>query len=186
VALAVGGIPVALCGPAVVAVVLVGLFWHRLRTIDSTATVPQVEIGLLRAIPLFAALPAPSIEGVARQLESVSVVAGTVVVAEGDPGDHYYAVADGELAVSRNGQRLGTLSRGDGFGEIALIRQVPRTASVTALSDTLLYALAKDPFVRCVTGHAPTTVRVGSIIAEHLRSGNDPPEVDGPDRDDPP
>ena len=110
---------------------------------------------------------------------------GTVVVTEGDLGVHYYAVADGELAVSRYGQRLGTLSRGDGFGEIALIRQVPRTASVTALSDALLYVLGKEPFVVNVTGHAPTASAVGSIIADHLRSHDNAPEVVDPDRDDP-
>ncbi len=185
VALALGGIPAALCSPAVVAAVLVAVVWHRLRIIDSAATVPQVEIQLLRAIPLFAALPAPSIEGIARQLDSLSVTEGTVVVTEGDLGDDYYAVADGTLAVSRNGRRLGTLSRGDGFGEIALIRQVPRTASVTALSDALLYVLGKEPFVVSVTGHAPTASAAGSIIAEHLRSHVDAPEVDDPDRDGP-
>ncbi len=184
VTLAIGGIPAALCGPAAVAAVLVAVVWHRLRTIDSAATVPQVEIQLLRAIPLFAALPAPSIEAIARQLDPLAVAEGTVVVTEGNLGDHYYAVADGKFSVSRHGRRLGTLSRGDGFGEIALIRQVPRTASVTALSDALLYVLEKEPFVMSVTGHAPTASAAGSIIAEHLRSHLDTPEVRDPDRGD--
>jgi predicted MFS family arabinose efflux permease len=185
VALAVGGIPIALCAPAVVAAVLLAVVWHRLRTIDSAATVPQVEIQLLRAIPLFAALPAPSLEGIARQLNPLSVPSGTAVVTEGDTGDLYYAVADGVLVVSRHGQRLGVLSRGDGFGEIALIRQVPRTATVTAKSDALLYVLSKEPFVLSVTGHASVASAAGSIITDHLRSHEcGPTEGDVPDQDD--
>ncbi len=174
-ALAIGGIPAALCAPAVLAAVLVALLWHRILSIDSTATVPQVEIQLLRSIPLFSSLPAPSIESIARQLEPLSVTKGTLVVAEGDSGDHYYAVADGSLEVSRDGHQLGTLSRGDGFGEIALIRRVPRTASVTALSDALLYRLGMEPFVASVTGHAPTASAAGAIIARHLRTHDEVP-----------
>ena len=184
VALAVGGIPAALCAPAVIAAVLLVVVWHRLRTIDTAATVPQVEIQLLRSIPLFAALPAPAIEGIARQLDSLLVAEGVVVVTEGEPGDRYYAVADGELVVSRHGRRLGTLSRADGFGEIALIRQVPRTATVTALSDALLYVLEKEPFVTSVTGHAPTASAARSIITDHLRSHGDTPRRDDPHQDD--
>jgi CRP-like cAMP-binding protein len=74
------------------------------------------------------------------------VPSGTAVVTEGDPGDLYYAAADRLLVVSRHGQQLGVLSRGDGFGEIALIRQVPRTATVTTQSDALLYVLGKESF----------------------------------------
>ena len=73
------------------------VLWRRLRNIDASATIPQVEIQLLRSIPIFAALPAPSLEGVARQLLPVAVPTGTVVIREGDCGDRYYAVADGEL-----------------------------------------------------------------------------------------
>jgi predicted MFS family arabinose efflux permease len=181
VALAVGGIPTALCAPAAVAAVLVVLVWHRLRTIDSAATVPQVEIQLLRSIPLFAALPAPSLEAIARQLRPLSVASGTVVVTEGEPGDLYYAVADGELTVARHGRRLGVLHRGDGFGEIALIRQVPRTATVTAQSDALLYVLGMEPFVLSVTGHASMASAVGSIITDHLRSHTSDAPKEGDD-----
>ena len=184
VALSVGGIPAALCAPAVVAAVLVAAVWRRVRTIDSVAVVPQVEIQLLRAIPLFAPLPAPSIEAIARQLDPLPVALGTVVVAEGDPGDCYYAVADGVLEVTRHGRPVGTLSRGDGFGEIALIRRVPRTASVTARSDVLLYVLGEEPFVMSVTGHAPTASVAGSIIEDHLRGHGDAPQEGTPGRED--
>ena len=71
-----------------------------LREVDASATIPQVEIRLLRSIRIFAPLPAPTIELVARELVPVTVRAGTCVIAEGDPGDRYFAVADGELDVS--------------------------------------------------------------------------------------
>jgi hypothetical protein len=175
VALAVGGIRAALIAPAAVTLLVMAVLWPRLRRIDSAATVPQVEIKMLRSIPLFAALPAPSIEGIARELHRLAVIEGTVVITEGDRGDSYYAVADGQLVVSRHGRTLQTVARGDGFGEIALIRDVPRKASVTAVTDALLYVLDKEPFVQTVTGHAPTASTAGSIIAGHLEDESAPP-----------
>jgi CRP-like cAMP-binding protein len=147
---------------------LIAGLWRRLQKIDSSATVPQVEIQLLRSIPIFAALPAPSLEGIARDLEPLTVPKGTVVIKEGESGDCYYAVAEGELAISREGQSLQVVSRGDGFGEIALIRDVPRQATVTATTDASLYTLNKEMFVQAVTGHTATISAVGRIIAGHL------------------
>jgi hypothetical protein len=168
VAITIGGLKAALFAPAIVALILVPGVWRQLRRIDSSATVPQVEIQLLRSIPIFTALSAPSLEGIARDLEPFPVSRGTVVIKEGDPGDSYYAVAAGELAVSRQGQFLEAVSRGDGFGEIALIRDVPRQATVTATTDASLYALRKEPFVLAVTGHATAISAVGAVIARHL------------------
>jgi len=173
VAIAIGGLKAALITPAVVALVLIAGLWRKLQRIDAMATVPQVEIQLLRSIPIFAALPAPSIEGVARELQSVTVSPGTVVIKEGERGDRYYVVADGEMAISRDGRLLQTVSRGDGFGEIALIHDVPRQASVTAVTDACLYALHKELFVQTVTGHVVAASVVGTIISGHL--GDDIP-----------
>ncbi len=135
---------------------------------DASATIPQVQIQLLRSIPIFAALPAPSLEGLARELEPLPVPAGTVVIKQGDRGDRYYAVADGELQISRGGQVQRTVSHGDGFGEIALIRDVPRQATVVAVGDALLYSLEKDLFVATVTGHAAASSAARSVITQHL------------------
>jgi MFS family permease len=168
VAIAVGGLKAALFAPAIMALILVPGVWRQLRKIDSSATVPQVEIQLLRSISIFAALPAPSLEGIARDLKPLKVSQGTVVIKEGDLGDSYYAVAEGELAISREGQFLQVVSRGDGFGEIALVRDVPRQATVTAATDASLYTLHKEPFVLAVTGHATTISAVGALIARHL------------------
>ncbi len=168
VAIAIGGLKAALFAPAVVALLLIAGLWRRIRKVDSSATVPQVEIQLLRSISIFAALPAPSLEEIARDLEALTVSQGTVVIKEGERGDCYYAVAEGELAVSRDRRFLRTVSRGDGFGEIALIRDVPRQATVTATTDASLYTLDREPFVQAVTGHATTITTLGRVIARHL------------------
>jgi cyclic nucleotide-binding protein/MFS transporter len=168
VAIAIGGLKAALVAPAVVALLLIAGLWRRIQKIDASATVPQVEIQLLRLISIFAALPAPSLEGIARDLEPLTVSQGTVVIKEGERGDCYYAVAEGELEISRDSQFLQMVSRGDGFGEIALIRDVPRQATVTAATDASLYTLERELFVQAVTGHATAISAVVTIITGHL------------------
>ena len=168
VAIEIGGLKAALFAPAVVAFVLIAWLWRRIQNIDASATVPQVEIQLLRQISIFAALPAPSLEGIARDLEALTVAKGTVVIKEGERGDCYYAIAEGELAITRDSQFLQVVSRGDGFGEIALIRDVPRQATVTAATDASLYTLDRELFVQAVTGHATAISAVGKIITGHL------------------
>ena len=172
VATAIGGLRAALLAPAVIALVLVAGMWRQLRKIDASATVPQVEIQLLRSIPIFAALQAPALEGIARELEAVWAPAGSVVIRQGDIGDCYYAVADGRLAISRDGTLVGIVSRGDGFGEIALVRDIPRQATVTAVTDVSLYALRKDLFVQTVTGHVGASAAARAIVAGHMGDPN--------------
>jgi hypothetical protein len=162
------GARAALVGTAVLLLAFVALAWRRLRTIDNAADVPQVQIQLLRLIPIFAPLPAPELEGLARALKPVSVSAGTVVIREGDEGDCFYAVASGELLVAKQGQDVARLGRGDGFGEIALIKDVPRTATVTAVTASELFSLEKEPFVLALTGHAPAASAAGDMVTRRL------------------
>ena len=162
------GVRVALLAPGVVAVVLVAIVWRKLRSVDDAVIIPQVEIHLLRSIPLFAQLPAPTIETVARALEPLQVTSGTTVVTQGEPGDRYYLVADGGLDVTRDGRQLGHIERGHAFGEIALIRDCPRTASVITTADTLLYGLDGDLFVETVTGNPSAMRAAGDVVDRHL------------------
>jgi Cyclic nucleotide-binding domain len=172
-ALAIGGIRVALVAPAAAAAVVVGILWRRLGRIDDAAVVPQVQISLLRAIPIFSPLPAPALEGIARELEPVDVPAGATVFSEGDRGDRYYAVASGWLEIRRAGVLLHTAGRGEGFGEIALIRDLPRRATVTARTDALLYAIGKEPFIETVTGHLPSARAAGRVIEGYVGRTDD-------------
>jgi Cyclic nucleotide-binding domain len=142
--------------------VAVALTGRRLLVIDRTATVPVVELGLLRSLPLFAPLGAPQLEALARALVAVQCGPGERVVREGDAGDRFYVVADGELEVSAGR----TLRRGDCFGEIALLHDVPRTATVTAVTECKLYSLAREPFLAAVTGHPAARAEADRLVAE--------------------
>jgi len=141
-----------------------------LLEIDRRAPVPVVEIALLRSLPLFSPLGAPALEGLARGLAELQAPAGTVVVREGEPGDRFYVVAEGELDVSARGRELRTIGRGDGFGEIALLENVPRTATVTALTDSRLYALDKPSFLASVSSHPRAAGEADRLVRERLPS----------------
>ena len=141
---------------------------RRLLALDASAHVPVVEIGLLRSLRLFAALPPPAIEGLARSLVPVAATPGEVIMRQGEEGDRYYAIAEGELEVRVDGVRVNALTRGDGFGEIALLHRVPRTATVSAITPVRLYALELEPFLEVLTGHPPT-LRTATEIAAELR-----------------
>jgi hypothetical protein len=127
----------------------------RLLRLDRESRIPLVEIALLRSIDMFAPLPARTLEGLARSLEPVRLVAGDTLIREGDHGDAYFAIADGRFSVTQAGVLLREVGRGAGVGEIALLQNVPRTATVTALSPGLVYALPREAFLGAVTGHAP-------------------------------
>ena len=98
--------------------------------------------------PIFAGLPSARLETAARQLRPVPMLAGEVVVREGDPADRFYVIADGSMSVTQGtkGKHLRDLGPGDVFGEIGLLRQSPRTATVTATSDGSLLALEAEEF----------------------------------------
>jgi hypothetical protein len=143
---------------------------RRLVEIDRRAPVPVVEIALLRSLPLFSPLGAPALEGLARGLAELQAPAGTTVIREGEPGDRFYVVADGELEVSAEGRKLRTLGRGEGFGEIALLQNVPRTATVTARTDSRLYALDKPSFLASVSSHPRAAGEAERLVRERLPS----------------
>ena len=148
--------------------VMIGVLSIWIVRIDREARVPITEMAALRATPLFAALPGAGLETIAREARRVEITAGDVVVQQGDLGTAYYAVVSGHLSVSIDGVARAELGRGDGFGELALIRDVPRTATVRASADSVLLAVDREPFLTAVTGHATTHDRASSIAAAHL------------------
>jgi MFS family permease len=173
-----GGNRLALIGAAVVLPLAAAAGGRALFALDAGVPVPVVEIALLRSLPLFAELPAPAIEGLAAALTLVHVPAGTALIRQGEPGDAYYAIAAGELDAVQDGQLLRRCGRGEGVGEIALLRSVPRTASVIAYTAATVYRLNRDPFLTAVLGHAATQRLADRIADTRLATGAAPGSSD--------
>jgi MFS family permease len=148
--------------------ILALLLSRRLRTIDERATIPAERVELLRANPIFAPLTPPATEHLAIKLVPVSVSGGDTVFREGDHGDRFYVVEDGRCEITIDGQKVADAWPGEAFGEIALLRDVPRTATVTAVEDTKLLALERDDFIATVTGHAPSREAADAVIGARL------------------
>jgi hypothetical protein len=169
------GAGAALVGVGVTFACILVAVARSLRAADDAADVPVVQMTLLRQLPLFAPLPAFELEAVARAATELSVADGDVVIRAGDPGDRFYAIADGSFRVDRDGRPVDTVARGEGFGEIALLADVARTATVTAVGPGALLAIDRDPFLLAVTGHAPAHEAAWTVIREwgleHHRPG---------------
>ena len=146
--------------------------WPRLRRIDAVAEGPGPEFDLLRRVSIFAPLPQHAQEHLARQLTSVRAPAGGVVIREGEPGDHFYLIRDGRVSVTKGDRRVAELGPGEYFGEIALLRDVPRTATVTAVDAVDLLALERTVFLSGVTGSAPSQARIDEEIKRRLNGGD--------------
>lgn len=148
---------------------LVLLLGRQVARIDAEAAAPEAEeLRILASVPIFAPLPGGSLEHVATRLVPLRVEPGTVIVREGDAGDRFYIVAEGELEVSQDGATLSELGVGGYFGEIALLRDVARTATVIAKTSTVLYALDRDDFLAAVTGHSQSAEAAESVMAARL------------------
>jgi hypothetical protein len=144
------------------------LTWRALRRIDERAEAPGRPLDLLRRLPMFAPLPVPTLERLAADLQPVSLARGETLFNQGDPGDRFYLVAAGEVDVAVDGRPEATMRAGDCFGEIALLRDVPRTATVIAASDAELYGLERDEFIAAVTGHPESARAADAIVGERL------------------
>jgi MFS family permease len=145
--------------------------YRRLVEIDRTVA-PAAELELIEQVPMFAPLSVAAKERVAASLVPVRVSAGEPVIRAGDPGDRFYIVADGELQIDA-GSRLASAQRADYFGEIALLGDVPRTATVTAVVDSQLFALQRDDFLAAVTGHSAAHEAGKEVVEARLAATPD-------------
>jgi MFS family permease len=150
--------------------------WSRLIAIDAVALPPTRELSLLSAVPLFEPLSVAAKEHLASRLGARSVPAGATIVSEGDPGDYFYIVVEGHADVTIRGTHVRSQGPGDYFGEIALLRDVPRTATVTAREQMELCTIRREDFLAVVTGH-PAVRRAGeAVVRERLAMPGEPAE----------
>jgi MFS family permease len=139
---------------AILLLLAVGV-WPRLRRIDQVTDGPGPDFDLLRRVSIFSPLPQHVLEHLAGHLIPCHLPSGGVVMSEGEAGDRVYVLSQGTVGVDKGGVRVAELGPGDYFGEIALLRDVPRTATVIALEEVDLLALERDVFLAALTGSAP-------------------------------
>ena len=163
-----------------------------LRVADAAADVPVVEMSLLRRLPMFAALPPIALEAVARSAAYVTVQPGEVLIHQGDVGHLFYAVVDGAFEIDVSGTRVRTVERLGFFGEVALLADVLRTATVTALRAGQLLSVDRSDFLIAVTGTDSSRQAAWGVVraltlesdlapGEALRTAGDPPVDPAPD-----
>lgn len=164
------------CTAAVLPVVALAA-WLWLSGAERRLELPVEQIGLLRQLPLFTPVPAPSIEAAARRLVRFVVPRHAIVFRQGDPGDRFYVVASGSVEISQDGVPVRTLGPGASFGEIALLRSVPRTATATAATDAELWGLDRDDFLLAITG-SPQAVADAQARAAATLAGDRGPSAE--------
>jgi putative peptide zinc metalloprotease protein len=125
----------------------------------------------LAALPFFRGLDALELDRIAARLVTRRVPAGQTVFSEGDPGDRYYVVREGQAEVSIAGGSVRRLGRGEAFGELALLYGHPRTATVTAHTDLVLAGLGREDFLRLVRSSREKTGEFRARTAHYVSAG---------------
>jgi len=162
------GIRAALVVAGLLLPLLVVPTWPVLRRLDRGAVVPAHRIERLRAISFLALLPEATLEQLARAASEKQMKAGDEIVQQGERGDRFYVIDSGAVDVLVDGLPTATLGPGDYFGEIALLRDVPRTATVRAREDGALLTLTHDAFVPAVSGYSPSLVSAEAVVGLRL------------------
>jgi MFS family permease len=164
--------------------VIVGLFlpviallaFRQIRGVDRTAiVVDPSDVELLRRTTIFEPLGPAAIERAVRKLIRVDVDAGAVLMQEGDRGDRFYVIAEGAIEISAGGSFLARLGPGDYLGEIALLQDIPRTATAVAVTPCSLRAMERSAFLAVMTGSASSQIVASQEIARRLsNTGSEP------------
>jgi MFS family permease len=147
---------------------MTALAWPTLRGLNEAAAPPREWLDLLRALPVFAPLPETKLEQLAFRLAPMSFATGETVFEQGQHGDRFFVIASGNVEVLVDGRQVRRQGRGEAFGEIALLRAVPRTATVRALEEIELLALGRDEFIAAVTGYEESAAAADAAVGARL------------------
>jgi MFS family permease len=158
----------ALLALGVVAPLTAALAWRRLRLIDASIAHRDREIELLNRVRIFRPLPMPAIDNLALHVGRTSVAAGEDVFRQGDEGDRFYVIERGEADVIGDGRLMRTIGPGEGFGEIALLKDTLRTATVRARTTLELCTLDRRHFVAAVAGYRSSAQEADALVLDRL------------------
>ena len=147
---------------------LAATLWRRLRRLDQGAAPVSPWTLLLASTAIFAPLPQAARESLARSLRERELPEGTVVFAQGDPGDDFYLIAEGEVDVDIDGEHVRRLGPGDYFGEIALLRDVPRTATIRTAGQVRLLGLDRGSFLAVVASNRGSSDAAEAVVGTRL------------------
>jgi MFS family permease len=142
-----------------------------LTAIDHRVSAPAPGLALLRQVSFFRPLPFAIVEHLASQLQPAAYEPGDVIIQEGQPGEHFYMIADGRAVACKDGKELRQMGPGESFGEIALLRDVPRTATIIAMNQLQARTLGREEFLAAVTGNAASEERAREVVSGRLQAG---------------
>ena len=160
-----------LVATGVLLVVIAAVFWPSLARIDSRIAAPGPGVALLRQVAFFRPLPFAVIEHLATELRSATYEPGDVIIREGEPGERFYMIVEGRARASKDGRLLNELAAPGSFGEIALLRRIPRVVTITATSRLEARILAREEFLAAVTGNPESVDSADEVVSNWLGSG---------------
>ena len=161
----------ALITTGLLLVAIVALSVPSLTIIDHRISEPGPDLALLRQVSFFAPLPFALVEHLASELRSATYEPGDVIIQDGQPGERFYMIAAGRARVCKDGKELRQMGTGESFGEIALLRQVPRTATVIAVTSLQARTLTREEFLAAVTGNAASAEGAEGVVSARLEAG---------------
>jgi hypothetical protein len=165
-----GGVSAALIAAGATLMLVALAVVAAVRRLDDGTAVPEAALALLRRCAIFSPLGAPVLEDLARAMVWVDVPPGEAVVREGEPGDCFYVVAAGVVEVAIGGVHIRDLDAGEGFGEIALLRDGVRTATVSAVGPVTVYELGRAPFLQALSGSVPAAEAAQELVAARVQA----------------
>jgi CRP/FNR family cyclic AMP-dependent transcriptional regulator len=128
----------------------------------------DTKVKSLRQAPLFEGLSKKELTELARRSEDLELDAGTVLCKEGEIGQEFFVIVEGEVEVKRKGRRLGIRGAGDFIGEIALLEDMERTATVTAKTPLRVFVLTRPTFQHLVNANPAVERKVMRTLARRL------------------